>query len=372
MKIRRGVPGGRYARDPRRADLPNTPSHDQLHDYWTHDPKGLAKWADHPHPYTALYREILKHVGNPDEAHRIAAQWYHDVFGRWPGAGHGGRKRRARADWKPELHPRDPRNGKFTDHPGGGFAERLVHALSGQAALDAAPARLHRAPEGHFGHYEGEALDAPPGHGSVRALSEYEGLEYQQTNTLLRGGYRNPETGEVITEADFLADVPKRVEEIDKTMAVSRLQSDVRVDRAIKSGAATFGKQVWYGDIIDLNEPDLDKQDEQFDRWEAGARPDLTGLRWTDKAYQSTTADPKVAPEFGKRWLTANSPLDGEPIILTMLVPKGTGGIQLAEMGHAAEILLERGLTMEVVADHGVGPDGFRHLDIEVVSSGHA
>ena len=66
-----------------RADLhPGDPG--QLKKYWL-SKEGLAKWATKPHPWTALYHHILKHVGNPEKAKRIASQWYHDHFGHWPG-----------------------------------------------------------------------------------------------------------------------------------------------------------------------------------------------------------------------------------------------------------------------------------------------
>jgi len=55
---------------------------DQLKRYWTSGP-GLAKWADHPHPWTALYHHLLKYLP-PERAKRTAAQWFHDVFGIWP------------------------------------------------------------------------------------------------------------------------------------------------------------------------------------------------------------------------------------------------------------------------------------------------
>ncbi len=57
---------------------------DQLKTYWTKDPRGLAKWATTAHPYTNLVQHITKFVGS-DRAKRIAAQWFHDVFGIWPG-----------------------------------------------------------------------------------------------------------------------------------------------------------------------------------------------------------------------------------------------------------------------------------------------
>jgi len=200
-------------------------------------------------------------------------------------------------------------------------------------------------------------------------LSEYEGVEYQRTNTYLRGGYRGIKPGDPVA-GTFLEGTPERIAEIDKTMSVSRLQTDVRVDRVMKEGHSVFG-QAWYGDVVNLQEKDFDKQDREFERWESGVRPDLTGLRWTDAGYQSTTADPAAALRFGKRWPAGNHGYDGEPIIIHMFVPAGTGGVQLSEMGHDAEILLGRGLTMEVQADHGVGADGFRHLDVSVVADGN-
>ncbi|GAA2855341.1 hypothetical protein GCM10010472_10780 [Pseudonocardia halophobica] len=54
-----------------------------LERYWKHG-EGLAKWAGKAHPWTALYRQLVKHVG-PTRAKRIASQWFHDVFGIWPG-----------------------------------------------------------------------------------------------------------------------------------------------------------------------------------------------------------------------------------------------------------------------------------------------
>jgi hypothetical protein len=55
-----------------------------LKKYWL-SKEGLAKWATKPHPWTALYHHILKHVKNPEKAKRIASQWFHDHFGYWPG-----------------------------------------------------------------------------------------------------------------------------------------------------------------------------------------------------------------------------------------------------------------------------------------------
>lgn len=56
---------------------------EQLHHYWTKG-EGLAKWATHPHPWTALYHHLVKYV-SPERAKRMASEWFHEVFGIWPG-----------------------------------------------------------------------------------------------------------------------------------------------------------------------------------------------------------------------------------------------------------------------------------------------
>lgn len=56
----------------------------QLHEYWTRG-EGLAKWADSPRPWTALYHHLVKHMP-AEEAKRTASNWFHDVFHFWPGS----------------------------------------------------------------------------------------------------------------------------------------------------------------------------------------------------------------------------------------------------------------------------------------------
>lgn len=57
---------------------------ERLKRYWTKG-EGLAKWADKPKPWTELYHQLTKYM-NPDMAKRTAAQWFHEVFGFWPGS----------------------------------------------------------------------------------------------------------------------------------------------------------------------------------------------------------------------------------------------------------------------------------------------
>jgi phage portal protein BeeE len=69
--------------EPRAATPAGAAGGAQLHSYWTKG-EGLAKWASSPHPWTALYRHLVRHMP-PGKAKRTAAQWFHDVFGIWPG-----------------------------------------------------------------------------------------------------------------------------------------------------------------------------------------------------------------------------------------------------------------------------------------------
>jgi 2'-5' RNA ligase len=51
----------------------------QLKRYWLHG-EGLAKWNS----WTELFSHIKKYV-NPEYAKRIAAEWFHERYGYWPG-----------------------------------------------------------------------------------------------------------------------------------------------------------------------------------------------------------------------------------------------------------------------------------------------
>ncbi|MFE7868840.1 phage portal protein [Micromonospora humida] len=56
---------------------------DPLKRYWTKG-EGLSKWVSSPHPWTTLRDHLAKHVGVHD-ADQIASEWFHEVFGIWPG-----------------------------------------------------------------------------------------------------------------------------------------------------------------------------------------------------------------------------------------------------------------------------------------------
>jgi hypothetical protein len=184
--------------------------------------------------------------------------------------------------------------------------------------------------------------------GSVHALAAYELNEHENINGYLRGRYGPADYN------DGGVQVERQIASIDKTMDVSRTTNDIEVSRTIRDGTAVFGES-----------------------WSSG---DLTGMAWNERGYSSTSAN----PEHSQRWADSMRAEQGahEPVIMSIHVPKGTGAVQLGEMkvsdanrrtdvGSApsappsAEVMLQRGLTLTVVADHGVGEDGVRRLDVE-------
>jgi hypothetical protein len=88
---------------------------------------------------------------------------------------------------------------------------------------------------------------------------------------------------------------------------------------------------------------------------------DLTGATWTNPAYSSTGVDEMIGRGFANK-------RDGLGVFMRIVTPEGTKGIAIS--GGEAELLLQRGLTFRVVADHGVEKFGrFEHrvLDVEVI-----
>lgn len=63
---------------------------EQLKTYWTKG-EGLAKWADARQPFYALVKHLKKYVTDPEG---LAAEYYHAVFGRWPGPKFKGKGKR--------------------------------------------------------------------------------------------------------------------------------------------------------------------------------------------------------------------------------------------------------------------------------------
>jgi hypothetical protein len=219
--------------------------------------------------------------------------------------------------------------------------------LSGREALTAAPVTI-AANKGKEMACRPPTLDVcnDPNASFLRynALENYRGADYDLMNRLLRGTFdennRDLYVDDPETEwEDFEATIMDKVRRIDEVMEASKLPSDVRVMRATLTGRGIFDGH--------LGE-------------------DLTGFEWEEKSFTSTTVSDEVLDFF--------TGSDGG-LIMTIDVPKGIGAVQLSDMPDEetgydeAELLLQRGLKMQVVKDEGTDENNVRHLHVKVVQS---
>lgn len=221
--------------------------------------------------------------------------------------------------------------------PDDGFQGRVATAGRGEQALQSAPLSFSET---------GKLSGVPDNWTSARrtaaedALVEYQGGSYATINHTLRQGI----------EDEY---VQEWVDGIDDALSASRLQHDVAVYRGIRDPSRVFGPA-----------------------WDDSANSKV-GLTWTDGGYTSTSADERVVDQAG---FAAGSRGD---VRMRIVVPAGTPALRLSDMAPPnyqfslddpdeqhqveAEILLQRGLTFRVVADHGSVNGGPRMLDVEVV-----
>jgi hypothetical protein len=193
----------------------------------------------------------------------------------------------------------------------------------GREALAAAPLDMND---------ESLAINGMRGIDSDRdQIIQYKGVAYSPTNNYLRFG-----------SGSFLR---SNIEAIDRSINKSRLTEDVFVLRGVKDPRAVFGEHI---------------------------NGDLTGLEWTDDAYLSTTADPRISDGFARR---TKSPDGG--LVMRMRVPKGAPMLRLSDLAPddekidstsaEAELLGGRGWTLRIVKDNGK-IDGLRNVEVEVIS----
>jgi len=158
-----------------------------------------------------------------------------------------------------------------------------------------------------------------------RALASYREAGFVRVNKSLRKGGGELPPGPA----------GKTVQTIDGAMSRSHLSHAVSVERGIRSGSPVFGE-----------------------RWNS----DLTGTRFVDHGFVSTTADPAIAEDFSHVFIDQTE--GGARVALH--VPAGTPAIELSGREHESELLLGRGLTFEITSDTGPGPN--RRLQMTVVA----
>lgn len=192
------------------------------------------------------------------------------------------------------------------------FNQRVEKAASGQAALDSVPLGLERRPRpSNFTQ------------SMVTALNRYTGRWYEPINKFLRGEKLDPQDNETR--------VRELIGDMDPAFDLSFTTSDSVAYRGLTDASKMFG------DALDS---------------------DLTGVEWREDAYVSTTALVQRTRAFMRG--------GSSKMRMRILVPTGTSAIEGSPHDAEAEVLLRRGLTMRVVKDHGVNPDGVREIDVEI------
>jgi hypothetical protein len=192
---------------------------------------------------------------------------------------------------------------------------RYAAAAAGEAALAAAPRGLDRRDGGL--EYDQAA--------GLREYRDGSVFTFKQIN----GALRDPR----ITRGKMLDSV---IGGIDAAMAQSPLRSDAVTYRGVRQAHKMFGANRMAGD--------------------------LTGLRWREDAFVSTSAD-----ENAVQWFTGGN--EPNPVRMRILSPAGTNAVDLSDPDDPseAELLLDRGHEFEVVADRGLDGNGVRSLDVQVL-----
>ena len=155
------------------------------------------------------------------------------------------------------------------------------------------------------------------------ALHTYHTEDYKRINNGLRRSKGKK------TEAE--------VTHMDKAMKDSTLRDDVVIYRGMNDSRKMF--------------PGTEKGQ------------DLTGVRWQDQAFVSTTHFDEADHIF--TGVTSRSK-NLAPVQMRILAPAGTHALSSHNL-DPDELLLDRGLTFQVVRDHGTDDAGLHNIDVLVV-----
>lgn len=219
-------------------------------------------------------------------------------------------------------------NSDYTD--AADFDAKLKIAIAG-------PAALAMAPRSYVDDFGPRSVASMPTTSNgitadqmVTSVGYYRGSGYHPMNNALR----------TVRDGEIHANntTGQSIHAIDAVMNASPLPAPAQVFRGVR-GQDVFGS-AYHGNLL--------------------------GAEVTEWAYGSSSVDRRVANNFAGSGSGA--------LVMRTLVPAGVGAVQLSNQcaqPHGipceAELLLQRGLRMRVVADHGIGADGRRHIDVEVL-----
>jgi 2'-5' RNA ligase len=245
-----------------------------------------------------------------------------------------------------DPHELRDNQGQWTDSPSSGtlkdFVRRFRRAYSGDKAhkrVTSSDDFAASGPDGYGAHHKNTIDGMPSNIGAYQTAGMY-------INGSLRDGTADTKWGH---DSDgFITGYPHVVATLDAIFASdhSKLDHDIVVERGIQNPQAIFG-----------------------DHWSSDG--DNAGLSWDDPGFVSTTSSSDVATHFTAEE-HKDSGVTGSQVIMRILVPKGSHAFKMGRFGAhdqyawEQEILLPRGSSFRIVADHGVGSDGIRHVDVEM------
>jgi hypothetical protein len=168
-----------------------------------------------------------------------------------------------------------------------------------------------------------------------KAANFYIGSGYGFVNSFLRGQNDGRE-----------AQTQETIKQLDAIMDRSKLQEDIGAFRGVANARLMFGDAL---------------------------EGDMTGLRWTEKGYTSTTVNQDVADDFvdhdaedeADDW--AGNGRGVVPVKMRIALPQGTPAFQASSVDDEAELVLGRNSNFRVIKDRGRDNTGVRVIDVELV-----
>jgi ADP-ribosyltransferase exoenzyme len=172
----------------------------------------------------------------------------------------------------------------------------------------------------------------------IRAIGKYRANHYDDINGFLRTGKELQTLGRL--ESLSSEELASTIKDIDGAFKRALVSEDVVAYRG-----ASLKTEDFFGGRFDQN---------------------LKGFMWREDAYVSTSTMKREAERFARTGMFQEA-AGQRSVLMRIVVPKGSRGIQLSGVNAEAELLLDRKYEFRVVADNGFDEFGRRLLDVEIV-----
>lgn len=237
----------------------------RLRDYWTRG-EGLKRWVASAHPWTTLYGLLRKHVGN-ERAKRMASEWFHLVFGYWPGDKRHRKQAVAAADRRDFDETRIKRDGE------GQFARKAVADILDDDEVEAFGGNIYLSLSEDGAVSFGLPGDSPHARFSLADAKALQAGMYAMFR--LRGG--DPDEANDGLIDDMLVETSNG----PIYVGISRRELETGAGDTADFPVLTLGVPTEAHtdenpdfDLVDLDEADLDRVADRLRRWGTDYQPD--------------------------------------------------------------------------------------------------